>query len=394
MVATVNEAYRLDVNVQEAGAPEQSVLVYGWNAQETVVINKTTDVNGDVTTTNIEVKQYDDDGVSPTTTTRTPIKLRALKWGFFYREQELVPTARLAATFFLVANNLLTETVQATVDAYTGITYDDTPSDPNIVMDFTGITPVNNIDRLYDNVHSRYSKAATPPVYDFLEIFGTTDKQNYIYDYDIAISALAPNVFDGQGRSLVRSNSDAAIVAFGGARWSNLTCDFLILSTGSAGTPATENVNVTGSLVFGEQGNYTWDGGTINNIIFDNIGETVNLTLVNGATVTGSISGAGTVNIIQSVPIFVKCIDSITKANVPGVNITLGTGPGLVDVVDNLITDINGEVSTTYAGSTPDTAEGFAAKGSEVPTYVRQAITGPIASGTGFSLTVSLESDD
>ena len=48
MAGVVNRAYTLEVNVQEAGAPEQSVNVRAWNAADTSVLDKTTDVDGDV----------------------------------------------------------------------------------------------------------------------------------------------------------------------------------------------------------------------------------------------------------------------------------------------------------------------------------------------------------
>ena len=291
MVATVNESYSFDVNVQESGADEQNVLIYGWNVQETLIVNQTTDVNGDIPTQQVEVKQYDDDGVTPTTTIRTPIKVRALKFGFFFREQELVPDSATKATFFLVANSVLTESVQATIDAYTGITWND--AGDQVTLDNTGITPVNNVARLYDFTHSRYSKAATPPQFDWFEVIGSQDGQNFVYDYDIVLSG-AGFEFDGQNRSFLRSNVDAQWACFGGAKPKDVTVDFLALSTGSAGNTF-NNVNVSDTLFFLENGTYTWSGGNLNNIDLFGAATAVTLNLTNGASVTGTIDPGITV---------------------------------------------------------------------------------------------------
>lgn len=299
MTSTTNEAYRLDVNVQEGGAPESDVLVYGFNLQDTVVINKTTDVNGDVTTTNVEVKQFDDDGVSPSTTIRTPIRLRALKFGLFFREQELVPTARLAATFFLSSNTVLTESSQPTIDAYTGITYNDVAD--LITLNNTGITPVNSVERLYDFTHSRQSKAANVQP-DFLEVIGSVDKQNYVYDYDIVINGAFE--FDGQNRSFLRgAGTTAQLETAAGGRWKDITCDFMELgSTGAAGLTY-NNCNVNNTLVFTQNGTYTWNGGTLNNVDLGGAATAVTLELLNGATVGGTVDPG--ITIINAQPISV-----------------------------------------------------------------------------------------
>ncbi len=388
MVAVTNKQFRYNVNVQEGGAAESGVLIYGFNQQDQVIINKTTDAQGDVTVTNIETQQRDDDGVSPVVTTRTPVRIRALKFGFFYEEQSPVIQVGAASLFDLQANTVLTESVQATIDAYTGITYDDV-TDDSITLDNTGITPVNNVERLYDFTHSRYSKAATPPQTGFFEIIGSTDKQNYIYDYDIILNASGFE-FDGQNRSFVRGNINATPVTLSGARFKDISLDFLILSTGSSGL-TTNNVNVSDTLFFGENGTYTWNGGSLNNVDLSGGATAVTLNLTNGASVTGTVDPG--ITLVQSVPVFIKCVDE-SGANIPGVNILLGTGPGLGDVVNNVLTDSNGEVNETYAGTTPDTAEGFAAKGTEVPTFVRAPLGGPINAGTGYSQTITLISDD
>ncbi len=58
MAGLVNRQYTLGVNVQEAGSPEQSVNVRAWNIAETSVLDKTTDVNGDVTDTVLTAEEY------------------------------------------------------------------------------------------------------------------------------------------------------------------------------------------------------------------------------------------------------------------------------------------------------------------------------------------------
>ena len=63
------------------------------------------------------------------------------------------------------------------------------------------------------------------------------------------------------------------------------------------------------------------------------------------------------------------------------------------DVISYGITDVNGEVSTTFSGSTPADVTGFAAKGTSSPVYKRANINDTIT-GNGLAATISLVLDE
>jgi hypothetical protein len=104
-------------------------------------------------------------------------------------------------------------------------------------------------------------------------------------------------------------------------------------------------------------------------------------------------TGGGSVSIVAGVPITLTFLDDETGLAIEGLNVILGTGPGLVDMIDNLLTNASGVVSVTYTGSVPDVAEGFAAKGSEEPVYKRRAIGGTVAASTGLVATIRMSPD-
>jgi len=135
--------------------------------------------------------------------------------------------------------------------------------------------------------------------------------------------------------------------------------------------------------------NVTVSGDVLN----DSAGNTLTINKSGGAfTTTEPGTGNGQVSIVASVTITITCIDSITKAAIEGVNVRLGTAPGLIDVMDNVLTNASGIATVSYGGATPDAIEGFAAKGSEQPVYIRAAISGTVTS-SGFSTTVPMNPD-
>lgn len=104
-------------------------------------------------------------------------------------------------------------------------------------------------------------------------------------------------------------------------------------------------------------------------------------------------TGGGSVSIVAGVPITLTFVDDDTGSAIEGLNVTLGTGPGLVDVVDNVLTDATGKIDVTYTGSVPDVVEGFGQKGSEAPVYKRRAIGGTVAASTGLVATIRMTPD-
>lgn len=104
-------------------------------------------------------------------------------------------------------------------------------------------------------------------------------------------------------------------------------------------------------------------------------------------------TGGGSVTIVAGVPITLTFVDDSDGSPIEGLNVTLGTAPGLVDVIDNLLTNASGVVDISYTGSTPDVVEGFAQKGSEEPVFKRRAIGGTVAAGTGLIATIRMSPD-
>lgn len=123
-----------------------------------------------------------------------------------------------------------------------------------------------------------------------------------------------------------------------------------------------------------------------------------NLTVTNSlgsnlATNSFRNTGGGDVTIVAGVPVTLTFLDDETGSPIEGLNVILGTGPGLVDVIDNILTDSSGQVDVTYTGSVPDAVEGFARKGTEEPVYVARAIGGTVAASTGLVATIRMSPD-
>ena len=295
MTATVNEEWTWDVTAREAGAVEAGVRIYTWDTLQTVDVDQTTDAGGVIPQQQVRQNQYNDSGAGFATTGFNPYRIRALKYGLnmFGVDQNFEAPTR--NTFFLSVNPSITEAVKATVDAYTGITYNHTVD--SVTLDGTGITPVNNVDRLYDHTQT---EAVDVPQYDFLEIMSTGDGQNYTLQYALFIIGFD---MDYQSRSITMAPGRAVI-------WqgsitgpiSNLTV------TGDVALEAqTDMTNVT------INGDMSFDFGAAN-VVLDFTNVTVTGDMVNDGTGTLTINslsgsslttsepgtGAGQINIVAT----------------------------------------------------------------------------------------------
>lgn len=119
----------------------------------------------------------------------------------------------------------------------------------------------------------------------------------------------------------------------------------------------------------------------------------VNITEGGDSPSVRNVGASDTTTISASVTITLTFLDDLTGNPIEGLNVILGTGPGLVDMMDNLKTNASGIVTTSYSGATPDEGEGFAAKGSEEPVYERRAIGGTVAASTGLNATIRMTPD-
>lgn len=151
-----------------------------------------------------------------------------------------------------------------------------------------------------------------------------------------------------------------------------------ITFTGYGGTPGTNSTPSSGA---NDAAVYNSSGGAV----------TIN---VNGAgnqpSVRNAASSTTTVN--QTVTVTIKVVDTSGTA-IQGAKVFLEEDPGGTDIISYGITDVNGEVSTSYGGSTPQAVTGFVRKGSVSPVYKASPISASISS-SGLSQTVVLVSDE
>lgn len=151
-----------------------------------------------------------------------------------------------------------------------------------------------------------------------------------------------------------------------------------ITFTGYGGTPGT---------------NLTPSSGANDAAVFNNSGGAVTIN-VNGAgnqpSVRNAASSTTTVN--QTVTVTIKVVDTLGTP-IQHAKVFLEEDPGGTDIISYGITDVNGEVSTSYGGSTPQAVTGFVRKGSVSPVYKASPISASI-SATGLSQTVVLVSDE
>ena len=208
---------------------------------------------------------------------------------------------------------------------------------------------------------------------------------------DISASTLRPNSASG-----VAAINDATFGVSSGIR----DVEFIQSGVGHAieiTTPGTYNFQ---DIVFtgfgGTPGtNSTPSSGANDAAIYNNSGGAVTIN-VNGSGNQPSVRNAAssTTTVAQTVTVTIKCVDAVTGSAIQGVAVNLGTtGVGSNDLISFAVTDVNGEVSTSYGGSTPQAVNGYAAKGTAVPTYRRVSITGTITS-SGLTQTVPMNSDD
>ena len=121
----------------------------------------------------------------------------------------------------------------------------------------------------------------------------------------------------------------------------------------------------------------------------------VTINILNGGDVPEVYLGlgyTGTVSVVSSVN--VKVVVQDTDGNpIQNAKVFLETTPGGVDIISYGITDVNGEVSTTYGGTTPVDVTGFVRKGGWSPVYKSANINDTIGT-TGLTATITLVSDE
>jgi len=173
---------------------------------------------------------------------------------------------------------------------------------------------------------------------------------------------------------------DAEVVLETAQNLTNVTIDGdLRINTGANSTLSFSNVTVTG-LVYNDDASHTL---TIN---------ASNSSLTAGDPGTGN----GQTNVVSSVPVTITVVTT-TGTPIENARVFLETTPGGVDIFDGSdgtsLTDSNGEVSASYAGTTPANITGRARKSSTSPYYKTGIISGQVTA-SGFSATIVMVLDE
>ncbi|KPL29020.1 MAG: hypothetical protein AMJ72_00235 [Acidithiobacillales bacterium SM1_46] len=160
-------------------------------------------------------------------------------------------------------------------------------------------------------------------------------------------------------------------------------------------TASLTTFNIDGYEVNGYE---TTSGGSTGNTVFfiDNaLDGDVTINITNGVgTFSYEVAGGytGTVTINQTVTVTITVLDT-EGSPIEGAKVFLETTPGGVDVITYGITNASGQVSASYAGSTPQAVTGYVRKGTASPVYKAANINDTIGAG-GLAATITLVSDE
>ena len=162
----------------------------------------------------------------------------------------------------------------------------------------------------------------------------------------------------------------------------------------SLNTASLTTFNIDGYAVSGYE---TASLGSTGNTVFlvDNaLDGDVTINVTNGVGTFSYERAAGytgTVTIVQSVTVTITVVDGAGDP-IQGAKVFLEEDPGGTDVISYDITDINGEVTTSYTGTTPQAVTGFVRKGTVSPVYKAVPINDTIgASGLNATITMVLD---
>lgn len=194
-------------------------------------------------------------------------------------------------------------------------------------------------------------------------------------------------IFQNNSISNTTASTTGALLldADGTSNWSDL--NFI-----SGGTGHAIYITATGTYTFD---NFTYSGygstGTTNAVIYNNSGGAVTIN-VSGGDVPTYRNGAGaSTTVVASVPIAVTVIDTATNP-IQNAQVAIYLSSDNSQVV-NQDTDVNGEVNSSFSGTTPANIYVRVRKSSTGDTkYIPASTTGSITS-SGFAITITLRED-
>jgi hypothetical protein len=132
------------------------------------------------------------------------------------------------------------------------------------------------------------------------------------------------------------------------------------------------------------------------NVWNDDASHTLTINATNSSMAAGDAgTGNGETNIANTVTITVTCV-TLDGTPIQNARVLLEEYPGGTDIIDGVtdsLTDVNGQVTTTYNYSSDQAVTGWVRKSSSSPYYQQGTISGTITSN-GLSVTVVLVADE
>ena len=392
MTSLAGKYWPYNLNVQKGGSGLDAASVFLFDLDEALVVDVLTDSQGDIVEQDMQELLTTING-GLVQTQKTPHALGILKWlhNPFVTPITFIAARRDQYPVNDANNNFITELTQATVDGYTG----GSVSDPAELVTLTGGggTPIDRWARLYDWLRSRAINTPQPPPY-LAGIVTTADGNVFPFGYALTIDGFA---FDGQGKTISMESGKVVTLQGAGGNISSFaiqgqaaTAD-LVLGAGIGGVTFSA-LDVTGDVNLTNAGAATrvLDACTWGSVSSTVAGQV--LQLINGSSIAVN-NDPGNITIEQNVPVSVTVLDDETDAPLEGRRVRLVTQASVV-VLDNVVTDVNGQAQTTFNyGGGPDQpidpAKSFARGGQRTPLYESRPLRGAI-SATGYDVTVGL----
>jgi hypothetical protein len=279
---------------------------------------------------------------------------------------------------FMVDDNVVVAN-EATAGAYTGIT-------------INGSTETHTMQEIYDYVQW-WSVQSTNVQY--VVPMESADGNTFIIAEDWRLICNGGSITSGTGKTL----------AFSGTGYLQLdgeTADNIAVNSGDVYLESA--TDLTGMTIAddlridtGANSTLTFDAMVISgNVWNDDASHTLTINATNSSMAAGDAgTGNGETNIANTVTITVTCV-TLDGTPIQNARVLLEEYPGGTDIIDGVtdsLTDVNGQVTTTYNYSSDQAVTGWVRKSSSSPYYQQGTISGTITSN-GLSVTVVLVADE
>ena len=356
---------------------------------------KTSDGSGDVTSTNILTGVWSNNNntslVNLSFDNRLPINGRAWHYNFLPQVITINDSAvlgTLAPKIQMLDDNSVTAT-EATALAYT------TLDDLSEVYDRAKAYKVDAANITYPS----YTEFVAAPSGSLIN-FGALDVTvNSGAGSAFAVNTGTDLVTIKPTTTLTPSAKFDTLSTTGDIRFTTASVGDNLKLTGTVYLDTAQNltgVTINGDLHIntGANSELTFSGVTVTGDIFnDAVGNTLTVFSTNNSSFTAGDAGTGNgqTNVLTSVPVTVTCLDT-SGAPIENALVLLRTASETV--IDKVLTNASGVVTTNYTGGLPATIIGSRArKGSSSPFYKTAPIVGTITSA-GFDVTLTMLDDE